>query len=78
MSLRGKTLFHRRLPKRGKAYGVMECKVVRILLTVLIQGLSREIEMPVAKLHPEISHKLLCKNTALHIFNDNSFSFSLS
>lgn len=56
----------------------MVYKVVRILLTILIQGLSLEIETPVAKLHAEISQELLCKNTVLHVCNDNSFSFLLS
>lgn len=78
ISLKGKTIFHRRHPKRKKAYGVMVYKVVRILLTILIQELPLEIETPEAKLHPEISCKLLCKNTALRVFNDSSFSFSLS
>lgn len=52
-------------------------KVVRILLSILIQEVFLEIETYVAKLHSEISYKLLCKNTVLHIFKDSSFSFSL-
>lgn len=47
-------------------------KAVRILLTI-IQGLPLEVETPVLKLHPEISHELLSKNIALHVFNDSSF-----
>lgn len=54
----------------------MVYKAVRILLTI-IEGLPLEIETPVVKLHPDISHKLLSKNIALHVFNDCSFSRSL-